>query len=80
MRTLIVLLSFSTHLVEQVKEVFYWVESQLFQLGQDFLLLNNDRKSNVDKTTSLEVKLSGFLRISASGFDLIALLLRTGSH
>lgn len=73
MRTLIVLLSFSTHLVEQVKEVFYWVESQLFQLGQDFLLLNNDRKSNVDKTTSLEVKLSGFLRISAPGFDLIAL-------
>lgn len=73
MRTLLVLLSFSTHLVEQVKEVFYWVESQLFQLGQDFLPLNNDRKSNVDKTTSLEVKLSGFLRISAPGFDLISL-------
>ena len=80
MRTLIILLSFSTHLVEQVKEVFYWVEAQLFQLDQDFLLLNNDRKSNVDMTISLEVKLSGFLRISAPGFDLISLMLRTGSH
>lgn len=81
MRTLIILLSFSTQLIEEVKAVFYWVEPQLLlQLGQDFLPLKKDRKSNVDLTASLVVKLSGFFRIPAPGFDLKSLLLRTNSH
>lgn len=57
MRILIILLSFTTHLVEKVKAVFYWIEpAPLLQLGQGFLLFKNDRESNMDQTATTRDK------------------------
>lgn len=77
MRTLIILLSFTTHSVEKVKAVFYWIESaRLLQLGQGFLPFKNDRKANMDKTETRQIKLFGFPRVSGPWFDLKSLLLK----